>query len=319
MLEYETAGMVARPSSPMPPRRCTALRDARVSAGGDDEQRPPATLAALDLFELRSAFDLVLTRDEVPMKPDPTGITHAMATFDIGAGAHGDGGRLLAGRRGGARAGGAVHRVSAARGHPGRARRAVLGDRGAAGRASPLLAGAWPTVVSMAGSMTAGDALAVTAVGDASGRRWPGCIGFSDWERGVGWNRDAAPDEAWKLGRTRALLDLAGAPDRDLRIVHVAGTKGKGSTGRVPGGDRSGGGLANGGVHPAASAHLPRAHPAGRPADRARSGSRDGVDRLRGLVDRLAARHPDAGDPTTFELTTALAVLAGGRGAASTC
>ena len=53
---------------------------------------------------------------------------------------------------------------------------------------------------------------------------------FSDWERGVGWSRDAAPEEAWKLGRTRALLDLAGAPDRRLRIVHVAGTKGKGST-----------------------------------------------------------------------------------------
>src|SRR5829696_5495693 len=53
---------------------------------------------------------------------------------------------------------------------------------------------------------------------------------FSDWERGVGWSRDAAPEEVWKLGRTRALLDLAGSPDRALRIVHVAGTKGKGST-----------------------------------------------------------------------------------------
>ena len=34
-----------------------------------------------------------------------------------------------------------------------------------------------------------------------------------------------------------------------------------------------------------------------------------GVDRLRGLVERLAERHPDAGAPTTFELTTVLAVL----------
>jgi folylpolyglutamate synthase/dihydropteroate synthase len=53
-------------------------------------------------------------------------------------------------------------------------------------------------------------------------------LSFSDWERGVGWNPDAAPDEQWKLGRTRALLDLAGAPDRRLRTVLVAGTKGKG-------------------------------------------------------------------------------------------
>jgi phosphoglycolate phosphatase-like HAD superfamily hydrolase len=41
----------------------------------------PATLAALDLFGLRSSFDLVLTRDDVPMKPDPTGIVRAMETF----------------------------------------------------------------------------------------------------------------------------------------------------------------------------------------------------------------------------------------------
>jgi len=46
----------------------------------------------------------------------------------------------------------------------------------------------------------------------------------------VGWNPRASPDEQWKLGRTRALLDLAGAPDRGLKITLVAGTKGKGST-----------------------------------------------------------------------------------------
>src|SRR5438128_11818371 len=53
---------------------------------------------------------------------------------------------------------------------------------------------------------------------------------LADQERGVGWNPRASPDEQWKLGRTRALLDLAGAPDRTLRIVLVGGTKGKGST-----------------------------------------------------------------------------------------
>jgi hypothetical protein len=37
---------------------------------------------------------------------------------------------------------------------------------------------------------------------------------LADQERGVGWNPRASPDSQWKLGRTRALLDLAGAPDR---------------------------------------------------------------------------------------------------------
>src|SRR6267142_1537532 len=53
---------------------------------------------------------------------------------------------------------------------------------------------------------------------------------LADQERGVGWNPRASPAAQWKLGRTRALLDLAGAPDRRLRIALVAGTKGKGST-----------------------------------------------------------------------------------------
>src|SRR5690349_18791719 len=53
---------------------------------------------------------------------------------------------------------------------------------------------------------------------------------LADQERGVGWNPRASADSQWKLGRTRALLDLAGAPDRQLRLALVAGTKGKGST-----------------------------------------------------------------------------------------
>src|SRR5438445_13348406 len=53
---------------------------------------------------------------------------------------------------------------------------------------------------------------------------------LADQERGVGWNPRASPESQWKLGRTRTLLDLAGAPDRQLRIALVAGTKGKGST-----------------------------------------------------------------------------------------
>src|SRR5688572_18085321 len=34
----------------------------------------------------------------------------------------------------------------------------------------------------------------------------------------------------WKLERMRQLMDRLGNPERKLKIIHVAGTKGKGST-----------------------------------------------------------------------------------------
>ena len=42
----------------------------------------PATLDALDKFGLRSLFDVILTRDEVEMKPSPAGVERARAHFD---------------------------------------------------------------------------------------------------------------------------------------------------------------------------------------------------------------------------------------------
>lgn len=44
-----------------------------------------------------------------------------------------------------------------------------------------------------------------------------------DWER-------LAVARTWNLDRMRAMLDAAGHPERGLNVVHVAGTKGKGST-----------------------------------------------------------------------------------------
>src|SRR5438132_353295 len=55
-------------------------------------------------------------------------------------------------------------------------------------------------------------------------------LGFSDPVLGVGWNPRASRASRWRLGRMRALLRLAGGPDRSVRVVLVAGTKGKGST-----------------------------------------------------------------------------------------
>ena len=48
---------------------------------------------------------------------------------------------------------------------------------------------------------------------------------FPDWERGT-----AANEETYTLDRMRRLLELLGHPDRAFDIVHVVGTKGKGST-----------------------------------------------------------------------------------------
>lgn len=81
VLEYETAGMVAATVEPDAGSALHALRDAGHRLAVMTNNARPATIAALDLFDLRTAFDLVLTRDEVPMKPDPAGIVEAMATF----------------------------------------------------------------------------------------------------------------------------------------------------------------------------------------------------------------------------------------------
>ena len=41
---------------------------------------------------------------------------------------------------------------------------------------------------------------------------------------------DTAYASSFKLDRVRKLLDLLGNPQKKLKIIHVAGTKGKGST-----------------------------------------------------------------------------------------
>jgi dihydrofolate synthase / folylpolyglutamate synthase len=155
--------------------------------------------------------------------------------------------------------------------------------------------------------MTAGDmALSPAAERERAALAW--LFRFSDWERGVGWSRDAAPEEVWKLGRTRALLDLAGSPDRELPIVHVAGTKGKGSTvACLEAIVRAAGWRTAAYTQPHLHQYRERIRIDGDLVGQAQFAG--GVDRLRGLVEHLAERYPEAGAPTTFELTTVLAVL----------
>jgi dihydrofolate synthase/folylpolyglutamate synthase len=132
-------------------------------------------------------------------------------------------------------------------------------------------------------------------------------FGFADLERGVGWNPRASPDAQWKLGRTRTLLDLDGAPDRRLTCVLVAGTKGKGSTAAwlasVLDADGRRVGLY---TQPHLQSYRERIRVGGlaiSPHELAQ-----GIDRQRPLVQTLRDRFPEAGEPTTFELTTVLAL-----------
>jgi len=81
VLEYERAGMLA----------ATVESDAiptlqRLSCDGWKlvvltNNARPATVDALRKFELEPLFDLVLSRDDVVMKPAPDGIQHAMAHY----------------------------------------------------------------------------------------------------------------------------------------------------------------------------------------------------------------------------------------------
>jgi dihydrofolate synthase / folylpolyglutamate synthase len=127
---------------------------------------------------------------------------------------------------------------------------------------------------------------------------------LADQERGVGWNPRASPDSQWKLGRTRALLDLAGAPDRRLTVALVAGTKGKGSTSAMLASILGAAGVRCGlYTKPHLQSYRERIRIDGQAIAPATLDA--AIERMRGYAADLP---PAAGEPTTFEVTTALAV-----------
>jgi len=134
-------------------------------------------------------------------------------------------------------------------------------------------------------------------------------MGFSDPVLGVGWNPGASRAARWRLGRMRALLRLAGRPDRGMRVVLVAGTKGKGSTAAFLASILHAGRVRAGlFTSPHLQTYRERIRIDGRMI-----GGRDlarAIDDLRPLVARLRRSHPAAGEPTTFELTLLLAMRA---------
>ncbi|MBA2450134.1 MAG: HAD family hydrolase [Chloroflexi bacterium] len=81
VLEYERAGMRQATVEPEAARTLGALRDSGFLLVVLTNNARLATLDALEKFELSAAFDMILTRDEVAMKPEPEGIERARAHF----------------------------------------------------------------------------------------------------------------------------------------------------------------------------------------------------------------------------------------------
>ncbi|MGH2490855.1 MAG: bifunctional folylpolyglutamate synthase/dihydrofolate synthase [Candidatus Limnocylindria bacterium] len=132
-------------------------------------------------------------------------------------------------------------------------------------------------------------------------------LGFSDATRGVGWNARSNPSLEWNLRRTRVLLDLMAAPDRRLAIVLVAGTKGKGSTAALLASLLAASGVRAGlYTKPHLQSYRERIRVDGEIISEADLAGR--IAQLRPHVAALRRLVPAAGQPTTFELTTALAL-----------
>jgi dihydrofolate synthase / folylpolyglutamate synthase len=115
-----------------------------------------------------------------------------------------------------------------------------------------------------------------------------------------------------KLDRMRQLLTRLGQPDAGMKIVHVAGTKGKGSTSAMVAAMLTAAGYRTGLF---SSPHLERIEERfavdGEPCNGAELTSL--VDRVKSVVrvmdDEAASEGDPAGGPTYFDVTTAMALL----------
>src|SRR5262245_30142218 len=137
-----------------------------------------------------------------------------------------------------------------------------------------------------------------------------------DWLMGrINYERTAFipyQDRQLKLDRMRQLLTRLGQPDAGMKIVHIAGTKGKGSTSAMIAGILTAAGFRTGLF---SSPHLERIEERfavdAEPCTAAELVAL--VDRLRPVVrsmdEEAAAEGDAAGGPTYFEATTAMALL----------
>ena len=89
-------------------------------------------------------------------------------------------------------------------------------------------------------------------------------FGYVNYEKQVRYPYDAV---TFDLSRMEEVLERLGRPQDRFQCVHIAGTKGKGSTSVMVESVLRVGRLPHGNLHLPAPAHLPRAHPAGQRAD----------------------------------------------------
>lgn len=131
-------------------------------------------------------------------------------------------------------------------------------------------------------------------------------VNYERWLSGPSYDRE------FKLDRMRELLDRLGNPHQGLAIVHVAGTKGKGSTAAMIGAVLTAAGCKTGLF---TSPHLDRVEERmainGQPCTSEEFV--DLVERMMPIVQAMdraaAARDPAEIGPTYFEITTAMALL----------
>jgi dihydrofolate synthase/folylpolyglutamate synthase len=134
-----------------------------------------------------------------------------------------------------------------------------------------------------------------------------------DWLLGrINYERTIAipyPQRQLKLDRMRQLLNRCGNPDVGMKIVHVAGTKGKGSTSAFVAAVLQAAGYRTGVF---SSPHLERIEERFTVDGAACTAAEfvDLVDRMRPVARTMdeEASHTDSDGPTYFELTTAMAL-----------
>ncbi len=131
--------------------------------------------------------------------------------------------------------------------------------------------------------------------------------GLADYLQDYAARKAAFPDHPLRSPRrARRLLDLLGAPDRGIAVIHVVGTKGKGSTAALLAAVLQAAGCRTG-LYTSPHLHSPReriridGEPISRPAFAA------GLRRLQGLLIG-SLRWDDLGPATLFEALTAMAV-----------
>ena len=128
---------------------------------------------------------------------------------------------------------------------------------------------------------------------------------FADMERGIGFS-SRSPRE-FTFERVKRMLQFLGNPEQGLRFVHVAGSKGKGSTSAMIASVAKAAGLRAGlytqpHLHSFTERIMVDLNPIDRPA------FAHLVWRVRDAVDWLTEHRADLGAPTTFEFATVAAL-----------